>query len=101
MKSGGSILAEILNTLAESVKPGITTKELDVKAGDLCKKFDVIPAFNGYQGYQANICTGIDDVAVHGIPGSDEFIVEGQIVSIDMGIIYQEFYLALVFVEYL
>jgi methionyl aminopeptidase len=93
MKSGGSILAEILNTLAESVKPGITTKELDVKAGDLCKKFDVIPAFNGYQGYQANICTGIDDVAVHGIPSPDELIVEGQIVSIDMGIIYQEFYL--------
>ena len=93
MKSGGSILAEILNILAESVKPGISTKELDEKAGDLCKKFDVIPAFKGYQGYEANICTGIDDVAVHGIPNPEEHTVEGQIISIDMGIIYQDFYL--------
>ena len=93
MKSGGSVLYEILNTLAESVKPGITTLELDSKAGDLCKKHNVIPAFKGYQGYQANICTGIDDVAVHGIPSSEEYIIEGQIISLDMGIIYQDYYL--------
>lgn len=93
MKSGGSILGEIINTLAESVKPGISTQDLDIKAGDLCKKHNVLPAFKGYQGYKANICAGIDDVAVHGVPSIDEIISEGQIISIDMGIIYDGFYL--------
>jgi len=92
MKSGGSILAEILNKLAENVAPGVSTGDLDRLAGELCKKHNVLPAFKGYRGYTANICTGIDDVAVHGIPSDKEIIKEGQIISLDMGVISQDFY---------
>lgn len=92
MKSGGSILSEILSKLAEKVAPGISTGDLDKMAGDLCKKHKVKAAFNGYNGYTADICTGVDDVAVHGIPSNDEIVESGQILSIDMGVIYQDFY---------
>lgn len=92
MKAGGSILYEILSKLSEEVVPGISTRDLDKMAGALCKKYKVKPAFNGYNGYTSNICTGIDDVAVHGIPSNDEIIREGQILSIDMGVIYKDFY---------
>lgn len=92
MKSGGSILAEILAKLAEKVAPGISTGDLDQMAEDLCKKHNVLAAFKGYNGYSASICTGIDDVAVHGVPSSDEIIESGQILSIDMGVISDGFY---------
>lgn len=92
MKSGGSILHDILMTLQERVSPGVSTGELDRLAEDLCKKHKVQSAFKGYNGYQATICTGVDDVAVHGVPSDDEIVEDGQILSIDMGIIHENYY---------
>lgn len=92
MDAGGSILADIVGQLVEHVEVGISTMELDILAGDLCKKYKVIPAFKGYRGYIANICTGVDDVAVHGIPSRDEVLEEGGILSLDIGIIYKGYY---------
>lgn len=92
MRTGGHILAEILTRLAKEVRPGISTGDLDEMANELCEKYNVLPAFKGYQGYSANICTGIDDVAVHGVPSHKEIIKLGQIISIDMGVIYKDFY---------
>lgn len=93
MNAGGSILHDILVELQSVVAPGISTLELDILAEELCVKKNVKPAFKGYGGYKATICCGIDDVAVHGIPSREEKIKDGQIVSIDMGIIYKDFYL--------
>ncbi len=92
MNSGGSILAEILSNLNSKVSPGITTGELDKIAEDLCRKHKVKAAFKGYNGYEYTICTGIDDVAVHGVPSDKEVVEEGQILSIDMGVIYEGYY---------
>lgn len=92
MNSGGSILADILRQLTDLAKPGISTFEIDKLAEDLCKKYKVLPAFKGYKGYEYTVCTGVDDVAVHGIPSKREILKEGEIVSIDMGIIYDGYY---------
>ena len=92
MQYAGKILAEIFHKLIDKVAPGISTGELNRIAEELCQKYDVIPAFKGYNGFPAVICTGVDDVAVHGIPSDDEILKEGQIVSIDMGVIYNGYY---------
>lgn len=92
MRKGGKFLAEILSELANLVKPGINTEFIDQKAFDLCQSFQVIPAFKGYNNYPATICVGVDDIAVHGIPSRNQILKEGQIISIDMGLIYQGYY---------
>ncbi len=93
MREGGKILANILKTLMQSVKPGITTAELDRIAEDQCHKNHVIPAFKGYSGFPASLCVGVNDVVVHGIPSDDEILQEGDIISLDFGIVYQKTYL--------
>lgn len=92
MRQGGKIIVEILRQLLAGVHPGITTKELDASADLLCRKHNVVPAFKGYQGYPAIICVGPNDVVVHGIP-DDKPLVEGDILSVDFGIIYEGVYL--------
>ncbi|HLD03941.1 MAG TPA: type I methionyl aminopeptidase [Candidatus Dojkabacteria bacterium] len=92
LRTAGRILAEIVSELEQHVTEGISTGELDQQALDLCKKNNVIPAFTGYNGYPKVLCTGVNDVAVHGIPSYEEVLKNGQIVSLDMGIIYQGFY---------
>lgn len=93
MRKGGRLLAEILSDIVAEVKPGITTEDLDNRARALCKKHSVKPAFYGYFDYPAYICVGIDDVAIHGMPSKSDVLVEGQIISIDMGIIFEDLYL--------
>lgn len=93
MRAGGKILAEILDEVVSKVEQGVTTAELDQTAEALCKKHGVVPAFKGYQDYPAILCVGVDDVAIHGIPSEEEILIEGQTISIDMGIIYQDMYL--------
>lgn len=88
MRHGGRILVDIMKSLVSMVQPGVTTKELDVYAEKLCKKEKVKPAFKGYENYPATICVGPNDVVVHGIP-DDKELEEGDIVSIDMGIVYK------------
>lgn len=92
MRKAGKILAEILGELTEMVKPGITTQDLDDKAMALCKKYNVQPSFLGYEGFPAAICVGVDDVAVHGIPSTEEILLEGEIISIDMGVILEGYH---------
>ncbi|MFQ6617277.1 MAG: type I methionyl aminopeptidase [Fidelibacterota bacterium] len=81
----GFIVCETLDMLAEKIKPGITTKELDEMAADFIYSRGGRPAFYGFHGYPANICVSIDSEVVHGIPGKKR-LEEGQIVSIDIGV---------------
>jgi methionyl aminopeptidase len=91
MRKAGRIVAEVLDLISENIKPGITTKTLDRLAAEFFKRTGARPAFLGYQGFPANICVSIDDEVVHGIPG-DRKLVEGQIVSVDVGSILDGFY---------
>jgi methionyl aminopeptidase len=88
MREAGKIVATVLETLVKSVKPGLKTKELDMIAEREITRLGGIPSFKGYRGYPANLCVSINDEIVHGIPG-DRIIKEGDIVSLDLGAIYQ------------
>ena len=92
MRKAGIILAQIVQELEAFVEPGITTKDIDDLAFALCEKNHVLPAFKGYEGFPATVCSGLNDIVVHGIPSKDEVLKEGDIVSIDMGVILDGFY---------
>lgn len=87
MRQSGAIVANILQTLREAVKPGITTGDLDRIAAEEVKAHGVIPAFKGYHGFPAYICSSVNDEIVHGIPGK-RVLNEGDIISIDFGAFY-------------
>lgn len=92
MKEGGKILNDILYKIVDCVKPGISTLELDDKARKMIKKNNAIPAFLGYNGYPNTICISINNEVVHGIPSEKQLIQSGDIVSLDLGIKYKDFY---------
>lgn len=82
----GKVVADTLKKLEETVKPGITTKELDRIAEEYIKSCNAIPSFKGYCGFPASICTSVNEEVVHGFPG-DRVLQEGDIISIDCGAI--------------
>jgi len=87
MRKSGALLYEVLCRLREAIKPGMSTAELDVYAEQLIRKHKAIPSFLDYQGYPASICASINDEVVHGIPADDVIIQNGDILSIDCGLI--------------
>ena len=87
MRKSGALLYEVLCRLREAIKPGMSTAELDVYAEQLIRKHKAIPSFLDYQGYPASICASINDEVVHGIPADDAILKEGDILSIDCGLI--------------
>lgn len=91
MREAGKILAGILEGLKRSLKTGMTTGEIDALAEDMIQKNRVVAAFKGYHGYPACACVSINEEVVHGIPGR-RIIKDGDIVGIDMGIIYRNYY---------
>jgi len=88
MREAGKLLAEVHNKLAEHVKPGISTWELDRIGEELIRNTGSIPSFLNYEGYPASVCVSVNDEVVHGIPKKDRFIKEGDIVSLDIGLIH-------------
>lgn len=79
-----ALVARVLAELAASVSPGVTTAQLDAIAEQRLREAGAEPAFKGYHGYPATICASVNEQVVHGIP-SDRALVEGDIISIDMG----------------
>lgn len=88
MRESGRITKNVLDLIGKSIKVGMTTKDLDKIAYDYIKSCGATPSFLGYGGYPASICASIDDMVVHGIPSDNKVIKDGQIVSIDVGVIY-------------
>jgi methionyl aminopeptidase len=88
MRQAGKIVALVLAVLIDEIKPGLKTEKLDVIAESEIKRLGGIPSFKGYRGYPASICVSINDEVVHGIPGP-RTLEEGDIVSLDIGAIYQ------------
>jgi len=88
MRTAGKIVAEVLEKLKEVIQPGITTKEINKLAEEYIRKNGAIPAFLGYEGYPASVCTSVNEEVVHGIPGP-RVLNEGDIVGIDVGVFYE------------
>lgn len=87
MRKSGALLYEVLCRLREAIKPGMSTAELDVYAEQLIRKHKAIPSFLDYQGYPASICASVNDEVVHGIPSEDMILKEGDVLSVDCGLI--------------
>lgn len=92
MRRANQIVAQALNLIINNIKIGVTTKELDIIAEDYAKKNGAIPAFKGYRGFPASICSSINEQVVHGIPSNKVILQEGDLVSIDFGVKYKGFY---------
>lgn len=91
MREAGKIVAEVLATLAETVRPGITTAELDRIAERIIRRHGAVPSFKGYRGFPASICVSVNEEVVHGIPGS-RVLTEGDIAGIDVGARYRGYH---------
>ncbi len=91
MAEGGKILAQIMKKLEKKVRPGIATNYLNKVASDLVLKYGAKPSFKNYQGFPAVLCVSINEEVVHGIPSNRE-LKEGDIISLDLGILYKRFH---------
>ena len=87
MREAGAMLHEVLTQLRGKIQPGVTTHELDAYAEKLIRSFGAIPSFLNYEGYPASICASVDSQVVHGIPSKKTVLKEGQIISVDCGLI--------------
>lgn len=91
MRKSGEILARIMRKIKEFVSEGISTIEIDRLAEELIRKENAKPAFKGYKGFPATICTSINEQVVHGIP-SERKLKEGDIISLDLGLNYRDYF---------
>jgi methionyl aminopeptidase len=85
MHAAGRLVGEVLSELASMVEPGITTADLDAAAEKRIRQAGATPAFKGYHGYPATICSSINDEVIHGIPSGRRVLNEGDVVSLDVG----------------
>jgi len=91
MRESNRIVANVLGELIGLVKPGVTTADLDAFAERRTRELKAIPAFKGYRGFPASLCASVNEEIVHGIP-SARILREGDIISLDFGVIYGGFY---------
>ena len=92
MRKAGEILAKTHEELKKIIKPGISTYEIDKCGEDFIRSCGCEPSFLNYQGYPASICVSVNDEVVHGIPSKERILQEGDIVSLDAGLIYKGFH---------
>jgi methionyl aminopeptidase len=91
MRGANALVAQVLDMLRSAVAPGVTTADLDALAEARVRDAGAEPAFKGYHGYPATICASVNEEVIHGIPSRRE-LAEGDIVSIDMGVLLDGFY---------
>ena len=92
MREAGKMLEEVHNKLADFVKPGISTLEIDQFGEKAIRDLGCVPNFLNYNGYPASICVSVNDEVVHGIPSKDRILQDGDIVSLDAGLIYKGYH---------
>ena len=93
MARGGRILAETVKLMERSVKPGMTTADLDKIAEDFIRSHaGAKPSFKGLYNFPASICSSINNEIVHGIPSRKRMLIEGDVVSIDVGVFYEGYH---------
>ena len=89
IRSAGQIVAETLALVVSSLKPGMSTLDLDQIAEANIRKAGALPTFKGYYGFTGTLCTSVNDEVVHGIPRADKILKEGDIISLDCGATYK------------
>ncbi len=92
MRESGRILAEVHERLGEEIKPGISTYEIDQIGEKMIRGYGCTPSFLNYNGYPASICVSVNDEVVHGIPSKKLILKEGDIVSLDAGVIWKGYH---------
>ena len=92
MRESCKILAEVHAKLGEAIRPGISTWEIDALGEKLIRSYGCVPNFLHYNGYPASICVSVNNEVVHGIPSKDRILEEGDIVSLDAGLIYKGYH---------
>ena len=92
MREAGRLLALVHEEMAKHIRPGISTMELNDIGDKKIRSFGCIPSFLNYDGYPASICISVNDRVVHGIPSRQEILKEGDIVSLDAGLIYRGYH---------
>jgi methionyl aminopeptidase len=92
MRKGGRILAWIMRELQREVKKGVSTEKLNEIAEKLVKEKGAEPSFKNYRHYPSSLCTSVNDRVVHAIPREDEILKNGDIISLDLGIKYLDYY---------
>ena len=92
MREAGRLLALVHDELGKAIKPGMSTKDIDILGERLIRSYGCVPNFLNYHGYPASICVSVNEEVVHGIPSKHRILVEGDIVSLDAGLIYQGYH---------
>lgn len=92
MRESCRILAEVHAQLGEAIRPGISTWDIDALGEKLIRGYGCVPNFLNYNGYPASICVSVNDEVVHGIPSRERILREGDIVSLDAGLIYKGYH---------
>lgn len=92
MREANRVGASVLDAICAAVRPGVPTMLFEEIAQDMCRQFNVAPAFLGYYGYPYALCCSVNEEVVHGFPSSKRILAEGDIVSFDMGVVYEGFY---------
>lgn len=92
MREAGRILAKTHEELGKALRPGMSTWEVDHLGEQIIRSFGCIPSFKNYNGYPASICVSVNDEVVHGIPSKKRILKEGDIVSLDAGVIYKGYH---------
>ncbi len=92
MTEAGRILEIVHKELEKALHPGMTTMQIDRIGEEVIRSYGCVPSFLDYNGYPASICVSVNDEVVHGIPSEHRFIREGDIVSLDAGVIYKGYH---------
>lgn len=92
MREAGRLLEIVHNEMAEMIRPGISTMDINEFGDQVIRKLGCTPNFLNYSGYPASICVSVNEEVVHGIPTRDHILKEGDIVSLDAGLIYKGYH---------
>lgn len=92
MRESCRLLSIVHEEMGKAIKPGMTTYQIDKLGEDLIRSFGCIPNFKNYNGFPAAICVSVNDEVVHGIPNKKRILQEGDIVSLDAGLIYKGYH---------
>lgn len=92
LRHGGAILRDCLQFLKPRALAGVSTLELDLAAEEFIRSRGGIPAFKGYHGFTGTLCTSVNDRVVHGIPSKKDILKDGDIISMDCGVIFDDLY---------
>lgn len=92
MHEANAIVLGALQVVAEAARPGVSTARLDALAEEYIRTHGALPAFKGYRGFPATLCTSVNDVIVHGIPSARQRLAEADVLSVDCGVILRGYY---------